>query len=89
VEVNSNLSQYQIMLASVKKGSLPSGPTHSRTQSGSENTFINIVSSQHSAAVQKQWQTAEIYQPGSRDYQASADIGQRPDKTFGEALQGR
>ena len=88
VEVNSNLSQYQIMLASVKKGFLPSGQLAAGTQRGSENTFISIVSSQLLRAVQKQWQTAEIYQPGSRDYQATADMVRDLTKKFGEALQG-
>jgi uncharacterized protein involved in exopolysaccharide biosynthesis len=88
VEVNSNLSQYQIMLASVKKGYLPSGQLTAGTQRGSENTFINIVSSQLLRAVQKQWQTAEVYQPGSRDYQATSDMVRDLTKKFQEALQG-
>jgi uncharacterized protein involved in exopolysaccharide biosynthesis len=88
VEVNSNLSQYQVMLTSVKKGYLPAGQLTAGTQRGSENTFINIVSSQLLRAVQKQWQTAEIYQPGSRDYQATADMVRDLTKKFGEALEG-
>jgi uncharacterized protein involved in exopolysaccharide biosynthesis len=88
VEVNSNLSQYQIMLTAVKKGYLPSGQLTAGTQRGSENTFINIVSSQLLRAVQKQWQTAEVYQTDSRDYRATTDIVRDLTKKYEEALQG-
>ena len=88
VEVNSNLSQYQIMLASVKKGYFPSGQLTAGTQRGGENTYINIVSSQLLRAVQKQWQTAEVYQTESRDYRATADMVRDLTKKFQEALQG-
>jgi uncharacterized protein involved in exopolysaccharide biosynthesis len=88
VEVNSNQSQYDIMLAAVKKGYLPSGQLTAGAQRGSENTFINIVSSQLLRAVQKQWQIAEAYQEGSRDYQATAAMVTDLTKKYEEALQG-
>ncbi len=88
VEANSNLSQYQIMLASVKKGYLPSGQLTAGSQRGAENTFINIVSSQLLRAVQKQWQTAELFQADSRDYRATADMVRDMTKKYQEALQG-
>jgi uncharacterized protein involved in exopolysaccharide biosynthesis len=88
VYVNSDQSQYKIMLAAVKKGYLPSGQLAAGVQRGSENTFINIVSSQLLRAVQKQWQTAEAYQPGSRDYRATADMVTDLTKKYAEALQG-
>jgi uncharacterized protein involved in exopolysaccharide biosynthesis len=88
VEVNANLSQYQTMLASVKRGYVPSGQLTPSAQRSGENTFINIVSSQLLRAVQKQWQTAEVYQVGSRDYQATAEMVRDLTRKFEEALQG-
>jgi uncharacterized protein involved in exopolysaccharide biosynthesis len=88
VEVNSNLSQYRVMLASVKRGFLPSGQLASGAQRSGENTYINIVSSQLLRAVQKQWQTAEVFLVSSRDYQATADMVTELTKKYEEALQG-
>jgi uncharacterized protein involved in exopolysaccharide biosynthesis len=76
------------MLASVKKGYFLSGQLTAGTQRGGEYTYINIVSSQLLRAVQKQWQTAEVYQTESRDYRATADMVRDLTKKFQEALQG-
>ncbi len=88
VDANANLSQYQVMLASVKKGYLPSGQLTPSARASGENTFINIVSSQLLRAVQKQWQTAQVYQTASRDYQDSAQMVRDLTRRFEEALQG-
>ncbi len=88
VHANADLSQYRIMLTSVKKGFLPSGQLTPSGHSSGENTFINIVSSQLLRAVQKQWQTAEVYQTGSRDYRDSAQMVRDLTGRFEEALQG-
>ena len=88
VDANANLSQYRIMLASVKKGYLPSGQLTPSGRTSGENTFISIVSSQLLRAVQKQWQTAQVYQTGSRDYQDSAQMVRDLTRRFKEALQG-
>ncbi|MBI4963104.1 MAG: hypothetical protein HY913_07505 [Desulfomonile tiedjei] len=88
VEVNASLSQYEVMLASAKKGVLPSGQITGGGQRSGESTFINVLSTQLLRAAQKEWQTAEIYQPGTRDYQVTADMVRSLTKRFREALQG-
>jgi uncharacterized protein involved in exopolysaccharide biosynthesis len=88
VEVNANLSQYQVMLASVKKGSMPSGQLTAGGQRTGESTFINVLSTQLLRAVQKQWQTAELYRPDSRDYRATQDMVKSLSTRFLQALQG-
>ena len=71
VEVNSNLSQVPNHVGVCEKRLFAFRTTRKRRrQRSGENTFINIVSSQLLRAVQKQWQTAEAYQPDSRDYRA-------------------
>jgi len=88
VEVNANLSQYQVMLASVKKGSMPSGQLSGGAQKSGESTFINVLSTQLLRAVQKQWQTAEMYQVDSRDYKTTQEMVNSLTNRFVQALQG-
>jgi len=88
VEVNANMSQYQVMLASLKKGVMPSGQLQTGGQRNGETTYLNVLSSQLLRAVQKQWQTAEIYLADSRDYQVTTDMVRGLTKRFTEALQG-
>lgn len=88
VEVNANLSQYQVMLESAKRGSMPAGQLTGGGQRSGESTFINVLSSQLLRALQKQWQTAEMYKVDSRDYKATQDMVNSLTNRFVQALQG-
>lgn len=87
VDANANLSQYERMMASLNQGIIPSGQLSPSSQRGNENTFINVVAAQLLRAEQKQWQTAEIFLVGSRDFRSTSDMVRDLMNRFRGALQ--
>jgi uncharacterized protein involved in exopolysaccharide biosynthesis len=74
IEANSNLSQYEYMLNSTKKGIVPSGQLAASATRGNENTVINVIATQLIRAEQKRLQSSEVFGENSRDYRAAIDL---------------
>jgi uncharacterized protein involved in exopolysaccharide biosynthesis len=88
VEVNANLSQYQSILASLRKGLFSSGQLTPTSQRGSENTFLNVVATQLLRAEQRQWQVKQAFLTNTRDYQDAEQMVKDLSTRFAEAVQG-
>jgi uncharacterized protein involved in exopolysaccharide biosynthesis len=73
IEINSNLDQYQKMLALLDKGNMPTGQLAPGTQRNLENTMINVMGVQLLQAGQKRLQVSEIFAPASRDYRIAEE----------------
>ncbi len=71
-ELSANVSQYEDMLSSLKKGIVLTGQLAPSAQRGNENTFISVIATQLLRAKQKQLQVNELFTPESRDYIAAA-----------------
>jgi len=67
VDLDSNLSQYQNMLTSLKQGIVPTGQLTPSMQRGTENTVINVIATQLLRAEQKKQQVLEFFTHSSRD----------------------
>jgi uncharacterized protein involved in exopolysaccharide biosynthesis len=86
VELNSNESQYDNILGSLKKGIVLTGQLASGAQRGNENTFISVIATQLLRAKQKQIQVAELFTPESRDYIAAEEMVKDLTKKFESAI---
>ena len=86
VELNSNESQYDNILGSLKKGIVLTGQLASGAQRGNENTFISVIATQLLRAKQKQIQVAELFTPESRDYIAAEEMVKDLTKKFENAI---
>jgi uncharacterized protein involved in exopolysaccharide biosynthesis len=80
--LNSNESQYDDILGSLKKGIVLTGQLASGAQRGNENTFISVIATQLLRAKQKQIQVAELFTPESRDYIAAEEMVKDLSKKF-------
>ncbi len=88
IEVNSNLAQFQEMLALLKKGIMPTGQLAPGTQRSLENTLINVMGVQLLQAGQKQLQTGENFAAISRDYRSAEDQFDQVYSKFRSAMVG-
>ncbi|MGO9120037.1 MAG: GumC family protein [Desulfomonilaceae bacterium] len=86
VDLNSNESQYDNILGSLKKGIVLTGQLASGAQRGNENTFISVIATQLLRAKQKQIQVAELFTPESRDYIAAEEMVKDLTKKFENAI---
>ena len=86
VELNSNESQYDNILGSLKKGIVLTGQLASGAQRGNENTFISVIATQLLRAKQKQIQVGELFTPESRDYIAAEEMVKDLSKKFENAI---
>jgi uncharacterized protein involved in exopolysaccharide biosynthesis len=86
ISVNSNLVQYEQMLAALDKGQLPSGQLTPSTERGSENTFLTILASQLLQAEQKSWQSGETYASANRDSRITSGMLKELRDRFKEAI---
>ena len=86
VDLNSNQSQFDNMLDSLKKGIVPTGQLAASAQRGNENTFISVVATQLLRAKQKQLQVAELFTPESRDYISAEEMVKDLTKKFENAI---
>ena len=82
VELNSNESQYDNILGSLKKGIVLTGQLASGAQRGNENTFISVIATQLLRAKQKQIQVGELFTPESRDYISAEEMVKDLSKKF-------
>ncbi len=88
LDVNSNLSQYEKMIAIMQAGGMASGQLSPSMQRGGENTVINVMAVQLLQAEQKQLQVGEIFTAESRDYRAASDQARDLASKFKEVLAG-
>ena len=86
VDLNSNQSQFDNMLDSLKKGIVPTGQLAASAQRGNENTFISVVATQLLRAKQKQLQVAELFTPDSRDYISAEEMVKDLTRKFENAI---
>lgn len=87
VELNSNLSQFQNMLADLKENKVPTGQLTPSVQRGNENTVISVIATQLLRAKQKQILTTQHFSPDSRDYLESEDLVRELMEKFRSSLQ--
>ena len=73
IDANSNMSQYEYMLASIKKGAMPTGQLAAAQNKPGDNTVLTVIATQLIRAEQKRLQSNEVFGADSRDYKAADD----------------
>lgn len=86
IKINTNLTQYQTILDSLKQGTIPTGQLAPTMERGNENTVINIIVTQLLRATQRKLQVAQEFAEGSREMIAAERVESALKERLREAI---